>query len=540
MRNLFKYFFYLVLSILCSCSSEERLPEKPNIVIILVDDMGYSDPGCYGGEIQTPNIDNLAANGLRFTHFYNTSRCWPTRASLMTGYYAQAVRMDPPAEPSPEWAFTMPDYLKPMGYRCYHSGKWHINIKPHPVNDGGFDHSYFCTGQDNHFTWNHNLDEKKLQAYDPDENKYSTTVFTDYALDFLKEHESSFKDNPFFLYLAYTAPHFPVQALQEDIDKYQEIYAAGWDKIRARRYDQMKKAGIINTELSPREPGVNVTYEHHMLDQVLLDSLGAGEVLFPVDWESLSEEQKDFQATKMAIHAAMVDRLDQEIGRLTDQLKSMDAFQNTIIFFLSDNGASAEIMIRGEGHDPEAPMGSSHSYLCLGPGYASAANTPFRRYKHWNHEGGVATPLIVHWPEGIHEKGVLRENSGHVVDLLPTVLQLAGSGFESTRNGTEVPSLHGKSLLPAFYRDNSVPHEFIFFSHQGNRALRMGKWKIVSAAIDDDRWFLYDLSTDRAEQNDLSEKYPERFEAMIKKWEEKYNEYNKMAGTTSSLVNSVP
>jgi arylsulfatase len=519
---------------LYNCSSNEKVQGKPNVVIVLVDDMGYSDPGCFGGEVHTPNIDNLAANGIRFTHFYNTGRCWPTRASIMTGYYAQAVRMDPPSNPSPEWAFTIPDYLKPMGYRCYHSGKWHIRNKPQPVKDAGFDHSYLLTRQDNFFSWPHDLDGINLPSFEPDDNNYSTTVITNHALDFLKEHASAYKENPFFLYLAYTAPHFPVQALREDIDKYRGIYDDGWDKIRGRRHERMINAGLITTGLSEREPSVNVTYEHLMPDHVLLDSLGAGEVLFPVDWESLTQEQKDFQASKMAIHAAMVDRVDQEIGRLIVQLKSMDAFQNTILFFLSDNGASAEIMIRGSGHDPDMPMGSAYSYLCLGPGYASAANTPFRRYKHWNHEGGIATPLIVHWPEGIRDRGIIRENPGHVVDLLPTVLQLAGGEFTDTRNGMEVPALHGKSLIPAFYEDHSVDPEFIFFSHRGNRALRMGKWKIVSAAIDDDKWFLYDLSTDRAEQNDLSKEYPEQFKAMISKWEEKFNEYNRMAENKAS------
>jgi arylsulfatase len=308
------------------------------------------------------------------------------------------------------------------------------------------------------------------------------------------------------------------------------LYKKGWDKVRQERYDRMKRMGIINTDLSGREPKVNVTYEHLMPDSILLDSLGEGEVLFPVPWESLTEEQKDFQATKMAIHAAMVDRIDQEVGRLVEELKSEDLFDNTVIFFLSDNGASAEIMIRGGGHDPEALPGSYASYLCLGPGYANASNSPFRRYKHWTHEGGVATPLVVHWPDKIKAKATLRENTGHVVDLLPTLVELAGGELISKKDSIDIPELHGKSLVPVFSEDYSVDRDFIFFSHEGNQALRIKNWKIVTSKSDSGKWFLYDMSTDRAEQVDLSEEYPDTLQEMIDKWTLLKNEYREMGG----------
>ena len=515
------------------------LPEKPNIVIIIVDDMGYSDPGCFGGEIQTPNIDGLASGGLRFTQFYNSGRCWPTRSSLLTGYYANAIGMDPVSRniPCPEWIKTMPRYLKGAGYRTYHSGKYHYAKKEPTVRVGGFDQSYWIDrGNDFYGDVEHYFNDEPLEKIPPEEGRFVTTEITNHALSFLKEHERDHSGSPFFLYLAYRAPHFPIMARQKDIDKYKDRYTQGWDALRQERWRRMHKAGLVNNASPPREVAVNQTYPHLMSDEVLLDSMTPGEVLYPVAWESLTEEQKAFQSLKMSIHAAMVDRVDQEMGRVIAQLKSMGKFENTVFFFLSDNGASAEIMIRGNGHDRSARPGSAKSYLCLGPGWAGACNTPFRRYKSWTHEGGISTPLIVHWPEGIKDKGVVRKDPGHVVDLMPTLLDLAGLEQEKTWQGSLVPALHGTSLVPAFAAEGAVNHEYLYFNHRGlfdadrsNRALRMGKWKIVASGTDDHGWELYNLETDRGEQVDLAGDMPGLLDIMSGKWEELNESYYKMS-----------
>jgi arylsulfatase A-like enzyme len=306
--------------------------------------------------------------------------------------------------------------------------------------------------------------------------------------------------------------------------------------LRQERWRRMFKAGLVSHGVPPREVHVNQTYEHVLKDEILLDSMTPGEVLYPVAWESLDQEEKEFQALKMSIHAAMVDRVDQEAGRVIDWLKSKGKFENTVIFFLSDNGASAEIMIRGNGHDRSARPGSAESYICLGPGWAGASNTPFRRYKTWTHEGGISTPLIVHWPKGIREHGAIREDPGHVVDLLPTLLDLAGLQQEKSRKGQIIPELHGTSLLPAFAAGGSVNHEFLYFNHHGsfsndatNKALRMGKWKIVASGTDDHGWELYDLENDRGEQINLAGEMSDLLEIIIRKWEEEDSRYTELS-----------
>lgn len=492
-------------------------PAKPNIVIILADDMGYSDVGCFGGEIQTPNLDQLAANGLRYTHFYNTSRCWPTRSSLLTGYYAQAVgkNRSRPGGAGPAWVTTIPQYLRKAGYRSYHCGKWHVRTKPRVVADGGFDKSYYLNENDNYFwDYRHLLNDVDLEPLGQDNPKYATITVTDYAVEFLQDHQQQWNCIPFFLYIAYTIPHFPLKALPEDIEKYRNRYTEGWDVLEQQRWRKMKAAGLIDHAAPPREVQVSLAREKRQL----LDTIGDGEVLYPVAWDSLNEKQKDFQATKMAIHAAMVDRIDQETGRVIDQLKRMGVFDNTIIFFLSDNGASAEMLIRGKGHDPAAEPGTEMSYLCLGPGWAHASNTPFRRYKTWVHEGGVATPLIVHWPAGIQSRGAIRHDPGHVVDFMPTLLDLARIQPPTGYPDSAAPPLHGVSLVPSFFADRVVNREFIFFSHNGNRALRMGDWKIVSAKMDHDEWFLYNLADDRGEQIDRKAEHPGLCRTLVNKW----------------------
>lgn len=490
---------------------------KPNVVIILADDMGFSDAGCYGGEIQTPNLDRLAANGLRFTQFYNTARCWPTRSSLLTGYYAQQIGMDPPKGRLPPWTRVLPHYLKPLGYRCYHSGKWHLLGAPKPVADGGFDRSYLFEDWDRYFSpAKHFEDDRKLAPVKPDSGYYATTAFADHAINYLQDHATNYAAQPFFLYLAFISPHFPLHALPDDIARYRDRYLEGWDVVRQKRSERLRQLKLLDCALPPLDPKFTPRY----FKPEVLERLGPGETEHTVSWKALTDEQKAFQATKMAIHAAMVDRMDREIGRVLDQLRVMGALDNTVIFFLSDNGADATVMVRGEGHDRNAPAGSWQSFLCLGPGWASASNTPFRWHKIWVHEGGIATPLIVHWPKGIKARGELRRDPGHVIDFVPTLLDLAGGRASNTWNGVAAPALPGRSLVPAFAHDGAVEHEFLFFQHEGNRALRLGNWKLVSARENENQWELYDLAKDRSEMNNLAAQQLDRARRMETRWTE--------------------
>lgn len=506
----------LVLLLHASATAAEAT-QKPNVIFILADDMGYSDLGCYGGDIETPNLDNLAAGGLKFTNFYNTARCWPTRGALMTGYYAQQIHRD--ALPGlggggrgvrQKWARLLPDFLKPLGYRNYHSGKWHIDGKVLPA---GFDRSLDMRNQGNFFSAKGNfLDDKPVTPAADESDYYATTAVADHAIDCLQEHAEKYADQPFFHYVAFISPHFPLHALPEDIAKYRDNYLKGWDKMREERFARQQKLGLVNTTLSALEPDVGPPYAF----PDAMKMLGPGEVNRPIPWTELTEEQRRFQATKMAIHAAMVDRMDQEIGRIVAQLKAMGAYENTLIFFASDNGASAEIMVRNGGHDPSAPMGSAASYLCLGPGFSSAANTPFRRHKTWVHEGGISTPLIVHWPAGIKAQGELRNTPGHVVDIVPTILETVGGQKPTAWEGEPIPPAPGKSLVPAFAADVTIDRDFLWWLHEGNRALRYGNWKLVAAK--GDPWELYDLTVDRAESNNLAQQNPEKVQELEALW----------------------
>lgn len=495
----------------------------PNIVMILADDLGYSDLGCYGSEIATPNLDRLAADGLQFTQFYNTARCWPTRAALLTGYYPQQVRRD--ALPGlgggtggkrPEWARLLPDYLKPQGYRAYHSGKWHIDGK---VLDGGFDHSFNVQNQGNYFTVRGNTrDDVRIPTPADETNYYVTNAIVDHAIECLEEHAAEHADQPFFQYVAFIAPHFPLHALPEDIARYRDNYLAGWEQLRQQRFARQQQLGLLNTSLSALEPEIGPPYD---LPEAI-KQLGPGEVNHPLPWDELTDEQRRFQATKMAIHAAMIDRMDREIGRLIAQLKAMGVYENTIILFASDNGASAEIMVRDGGHDPNAPPGNAASYLCLGPGFSSAANTPFRRHKTWVHEGGISTPLIVHWPAGIAAQGELRRTPAHVIDLVPTLLELAGAEQPDAWNGVPIPPAPGKSLVAAFAKDVTIERESLWWLHEGHKAIRVGDWKLVAAK--GDPWALYDLRTDRAEANDLSADHREEVDRLAGLWQRQLEE----------------
>ncbi len=501
---------------------------KPNIVFILADDLGYSDLGCYGGEIATPQLDSLAKGGLRFTQFYNTTRCWPTRGALLSGYYAQQIRRDKlPDVPGggaqmarPPWARLLPEFLKPAGYRSYHSGKWHIDGKVLPT---GFDRSLNMQNQGNFFTARGNtIDDVPVTPPADEKGYYATTATADHAIECLKDHAANHAGRPFFHYVAFIAPHFPLHALPEDIAKYRDKYLAGWDAMRAARFARQKEMGLTKTTLSPLEREVGPPYAF----PDAITKLGPGEVNRPLPWTELTDEQRRFQATKMAIHAAMVDCMDREIGRIIAQLKAMGAFENTLICFASDNGASAEIMVRNGGHDPQAPPGSAASYLCLGPGFSSACNTPHRRHKTWVHEGGISTPLIVHWPAGITARNELRSTPAHVVDFVPTALELAGVTKPKEWNGEPLPPAPGRSLVPAFAQDHTIARDSLWWLHEGHRAVRVGDWKLVAA--NGEPWELYDLKTDRAEQRNLATQMPAKVKELEQTWQRQTDSFTEL------------
>ena len=504
-------------------------PPRPNIVVILADDLGYSDLGCFGGEIQTPNLDKLAAGGLRFSQFYNTARCWPSRAALLTGYYAQAVRRDTVAGvPSgvqgkrPSWAKLLPEMLRPMGYRSYHAGKWHVDGMPL---QSGFDHSYYVEDVGRYFHPRELFeDDQKLPPVKPGTDYYTPAAIADHGIKYLREHAEKQADRPFFLYLAFNSPHFPLQAPAEDIARYRDRYRLGWGAIRATRWERVQALGLVTGILSAVEREVGPPYHLPMA----LEALGADEVNRPLPWSSLTEEQRTFQAAKMEIHAAMVDRMDREIGRVVDQLRAMGSLENTLIFFMSDNGASAEIMVRDDGHDPNAPPGSAATHLCLGPGWSTVANTPFRRHKTWVHEGGIATPLIAYWPRGISARGEIRHDPGHLIDLVPTILEVVGAGKnDESQRGEAPPSRPGKSLVPAFAKDGSVKHEDIWWAHDGNRAIRAADWKLVAARTDP--WELFDLANDRTETRNLASENPGKVRELAERWQRHMDEFAAIA-----------
>jgi len=505
-----------------SWSTAEPATERPNVLLIMADDMGFSDAGCYGGEIRTPNLDALAAGGVRFTQHYSTGRCWPSRACILTGYYAQHIGRD--GAPGikrgnrPAWAPLLPELLTSCGYHSYHSGKWHIDGTPEA---GGFERSWGREGNgcdwDRFFAsrvWTE--DGVKAPGSRTEEGYYSTIAVADHAIQCLKSHREHHGDAPFLQYVAFYSPHFPLHALRDDIAAYKDRYSNGWDTIRRQRLDRMKTMGIVNCALSDREEAIAPRW--NLKPDALRERIGPGEAGRAVAWDSLTEEQKTFQATKMAIHAAMVSRMDTEIGRLVQQLKDMKAYENTLILFASDNGASAEQIIRGDKHDKAAPPGSAKSYLCLGPGWSTTANTPFRLHKHWNHEGGISSPLIAHWPKGITARGELRTSPTHFIDIVPTVLDLAGASRPKARDGAPAPQPPGTSLVPEFARDGSVHHDAIWWCHSGHRAIRVGDWKLTWRSGKKE-WELYNLKTDRSETTDLSARHPDRAKDMAARWQ---------------------
>jgi arylsulfatase len=490
-------------ALLAASGSKDR---KPNFLLILADDMGFSDAGCYGGEIDTPNLDRLASKGLRFTQAYSTARCGPSRSCLMTGQYAQQTASDVmTAGNTPDSTRFLPEYLKPLGYRSYHSGKWHLKFTP-MAGGVGFDRSYTMLDEVRYFTQSyHELDGQALAK--PGDGYYSTTAIADYSVSFLKDHARKHADAPFLLYMAPHAPHFPLQAPPADIERYREKFAEGWDTARERKWQRMQRMGLIDCSLAPLEP--NMWTQWNTPDAELLAKIGPGEVTRAVPWSTLTPEQKTLQRTKMAIHAAMITRMDLEIGKVLDQVETMGATRDTVVIFLSDNGASSEQLIRGDGHDATAPPGSARTHLGLGPGWASCSNAPFRLHKSWVNEGGIASPMIVHWPNGIKDQNKLRHDPCHFIDFVPTFLNLAGAGANQ---------LSGRTLVPSFHKSGVTTREYLYFNHNDNHALRVGDSKLISTGKGGP-WELYDLKRDRSEQHDLASSQPTAVEKLSAMWQ---------------------
>ncbi|MCK4921013.1 MAG: arylsulfatase [Bacteroidales bacterium] len=483
----------------------ENNQEPPNIIIILADDMGYSDLGCYGGEINTPNLDKLAAEGILFTQFYNAARCCPTRASLLTGLYPHQAGMGGMVKKPgsrPEGAYqgylsnksvTIAEVLKSVDYYTAASGKWHVGEeRPHWPVDRGFDNYYgLISGAANYFdiTKGKNAGVKRHFAIDSteylpeEEDFYLTDAFTENAVKFLQNAEIN--DKPFFLYLPYTAPHWPLHARQEDIEKYKGKFMKGWDELRDERYDRMVRMGIIdkNWPLSDRDPKV-------------------------MAWHELSEEQKEKSDLLMAIYAAQVDRMDQGIGKVLSQLEAMNESENTLIFFLADNGGCEENAVLGSDFwgnfwDGDAVPGSGESYHSYGAAWANLSNAPFRQYKKRIHEGGIATPFIVNWPNKISAKSSINHQPGHIIDIMATIVDITNIDYPKTFNENEIIPLAGKSMLPLIEGEKQIDNDIFYWEHIGNRAVRQGDWKLV--AKDGEPWELYNLSQDRTEMNDLIE-----------------------------------
>ena len=505
--------------------------EKPNIVFILADDMGHSDLGCYGAEIlETPNIDQLAENGLRFTNFYNTGRCWPTRTSLMSGYYPHQVLSDPiqgvdfdnglftPVNES--W---LPALLKNHGYSSYHSGKWHLFRRAperHIMTqeEVGFDHSY-RTEDGRHLRPRFLIEDGDTLPLPGPEYEYEASrAIVDHAIKYLEEHHEKKANEPFFEYIAFIAPHFPLQALQSDIDMYREKFMLGWDELRVYRAENREVMGFDSHVVNTLEPERFAPW--NLTEEELVAQIDKSETGRAIPWEALSRPQQEFQATKMAIHAAMITRMDREVGRYVKALKDMGYLDNTIIFFCSDNGASTEQMNRADKHTPSSEPGSADSYICLGPGWSTAANTPFRLHKTWLHEGGIATPLVVHWPAGIRDKNNFRDMPSHIIDIAPTMLELAGGDPGELKGQFEAP---GISLVPFLNEDKKTDRPPLFFNHEQKKALRHGDWKIATIEADG-TWELYKLATDRGETHNLADENPEKLDELVGLWEAQRDE----------------
>ena len=524
--------------------------KRPNIIIAMADDMGWSDIGCYGGEIDTPNLNALADSGLRFIQFYNTGRCCPTRATLLSGTYAHQAGIGHMVNPRNLPGYrgdlnknvrTIAEVLKTAGYSTYMAGKWHVTpkIKPGGPKDNwprqrGFDRFYGTIHGGGSFFDPNSLTRENTQVspfadagYQPKGTFYYTDAISDHAARYIRKHDG---DEPFFIYVAYTAPHWPMHALPEDIAKYKGKYDAGWDAMRRARYERQLKMGLIDPKWK----------------------LTARDGRAP-EWADA--KNKAWELRLMETYAAMVDRLDQGIGNIVSALKETGQYDNTLILFLADNGGCAEGMGRRKGiqykdknpqqlkpmtkgelqpdmipkrtrdgrvlrQGTEVMAGGPDSYHGYGLAWANASNTPFREYKHWVHEGGISSPLIAHWPSGIGKKrhGKLESQPGHLIDLMATCVDLGQATYPKKIGDTAIVPMQGTSLAPAFNGKKIGRKKPIYWEHEGNRAMRDGKWKLVAKGANGP-WELYDIAADRTELNNLAKKQPKRLKRMASQWE---------------------
>ena len=468
--------------LLCGCALSAA-DERPNIVLIMVDDMGFSDLGCYGGEVDTPNLDRLASSGLRFSQFYNGAKCSQSRSMLLTGRYFTEAGMNLSG------STTIAEALGGAGYTTLMTGKWHL--QSHPVDVGFSRYFGHLSGATNFFHGDNTfrLDRETFKV--PKEGFYTTDANTDYAIQFLEETKDSKK--PFFLYIAYNAPHYPLMAHKEDIEKYRGRFSEGWDVLRRRRYKRVKELGLLGGDwpLTPRPKDVP-------------------------SWDSLSEKDRKWEAYTMEVYAAMIDRVDQNIGRLMKKIDTLGASENTLFMFLSDNGGCPFQRTKTKrdvpGHAPE-------SYITYHKPWANLSNTPFRLYKQNQHEGGISTPLIVHWPRVISKGGNVTHAMGHITDLMATCLEVAGAKYPKTNSrGQKVLPMRGSSLAPIFRGGTREATDPVFFHFSSNRAVRSGKWKLSWAGKGP--WELYNMDKDRTELVDLSGKFASRAREMAASWEQ--------------------
>ncbi len=524
--------------------------DRPNIVLILADDLGYSDLGCYGGEIQTPNLDYLAANGVRFSRFYNTSRCCPSRASLLTGLYNQQAGIGEMTTARTEPGYrgyitentvTLAEVLKDAGYHTGMSGKWHISntieqsspaaqlkwlnhqashpyfspLEQYPVNRGFEKYYGNIFGVVDYFD-PFSLVNGTTAVDNVPKDYYHTDAINDTAVSYIRTFSK--EDKPFFLYVAHTAPHWPLQALPEDIKKYEQTYKGGWDVIRESRYKKMVQLGLINPTTTPLSPRIN--------NQLTWDK----------------NPDKEWDARAMAVHAAMVDRMDQGIGRLIQALRETGKLDNTIIVFLSDNGASPENCMRyGPGFDrpgqtrdgreisypvkKDVLPGPQTTFASIGERWANVVNTPYQYAKAQSYEGGVRTPMIAYWPKGIKAKGGFTAQLGHVMDFMPTFLDVAKASYPQTYKGHNITPYAGISLLPALEGKKQQEHDALYNEHFNARYVREGDWKLVSLS-GDSTWHLYRINQDETELNDLAAQNPEVVSRMAAQWRQWANTHN--------------
>lgn len=517
------HFLILLLSLLISCK-EKKEPEisketRPNIILIMSDDMGYSDIGCFGGEIDTPNLDSLAENGVRFSQFYNAARCCPTRASLMTGLYPHQSGIghmtNVPGNPSshdlglPAYRgflnhnnVTLAELLKSNGYETYMSGKWHLGMdkKEQWPLQRGFDKFYgILAGASNYFKPEGkrgiSLNNEQIEILDDD--YYTTDAFTNYAIEFVDESESNKNGRPFFLYLAYTAPHWPLQAPKEKVDKYLSRYKEGWEDIRVKRYAKMTEMGLVDKKWS-------------------LSGQDA------VAWNGLNDSQREELSLRRAIYAAQIDQMDENIGKLVAHLKENQTLDNTMLIFLNDNGACAEGGMLGGGNSEDLLTKNGY-FLSYGQAWANSSNTPYRKYKHWVHEGGISTPMIVHWPNKINVglRGKIINEYGFLPDIMSTLVDAANLDYPTEYRGNVIPPMEGKSFFPLLLGKQGPIHtEPIFWEHEGNKAVRLGNYKLVMEwkASVNNKWELYDIQEDRSETINLAKELPEKVNQMEAMW----------------------